>query len=60
MRGDCGVAGKRRVGIHGVSAPCHNKYQLRLDVQHFLWPEYYIMLAILFILHGSFKLHLGV
>ena len=28
-----------------------NEYQLRLDVQHFLWPVYYIT--------WSFKLHLG-
>ena len=29
--------------IHGVSVPCH-EYQLRLDVQRFLWPVYYIAL----------------
>ena len=29
-----------------------NEYQLRLDVQRFLWPAYYI------ILRGSFTLHL--
>ena len=52
MRGDSGVAGEGRVvGVpkfHGESAPC---YQLRLDVQCFLWPAYYLY----YILCGSFK-----
>ena len=38
--GDGGVAGEGRV----VNVPKFhhviNKYQLRLDVQHFLWPVY--------------------
>ena len=63
MRGDSGVAGEGRVvGIpkfHSLGK-CINKYQLRLDVQLFLWPVYYIMLYYLYYLHGSFKLHLGV
>ena len=62
MRGDSGVAGEGRVvGVpkfHAwVSARDINKYQIRLDVQSLLWPVYYI---VLFILSGSFKLHLGV
>ena len=64
MRGDCGVAGEDRlVGeIPGVSAPyAINEYQLRLDAQCILWPVYYIIdLHYIFILRGSFKLHLGV
>ena len=31
--------------IHGVSTPAINEYQLRLDVQRFLWPVYYIIYA---------------
>ena len=30
--------------IHGVNAPCINEYQLRLDVQRFLWPAYYLFI----------------
>ena len=38
-----------------------NEYQLGLDVQHFLWPVYYIViLIILNYLHGSFNLGLHV
>ena len=44
MRGDDGVAGEGRV----VNVPkfhhAINEYQLRLDVQCFLWPVYYIRL----------------
>ena len=45
MRGDSGVAGEGRVvGIpdfyHAI-----NEYQLRLDVQRFLWPVYYIVIV---------------
>ena len=46
MRGDGGVAGEGRV----VNVPkfyhAINEYQLRLDVQCFLWPVYYIRLYI--------------
>ena len=45
MRGVGGVAAEGRVvgllKFHSWgSAPCHNEYQLRLDVQRFLWPVY--------------------
>ena len=47
MRGDGGVAGEGRV----VCAPkfhswgkCTAIFQIRLDVQSFLWPVYYIVL----------------
>ena len=47
MRGDGGVAGEGRV----VNVPkfhhAINEYQLRLDVQCFLWPVYYIQLYLL-------------
>ena len=47
MRGDS-VKGELLVYqsfIPGVSTPCHyNEYQLRLDVQRFLWPVYYVAL----------------
>ena len=49
MRGDGGVAGEGRVvGVpkfHSwgkCTMTLYNKYQLRLDVQRFLWPAYYI------------------
>ena len=49
MRGDGGVAGEGRVvGVpkfHSwgkCTMPLANEYQLRLDVQHFLRPVYYI------------------
>ena len=48
MRGDCGVAGEGRVvdvpKFHswGKCTVTLNKYQLRLDVQRFLWPAYCI------------------
>ena len=62
MRGDSGVAGEGRVvGIlkfHSWGKCTINEYQLRLDVQHFLWPAHYIILHV-FILRESFKLHLG-
>ena len=52
MRGDGGVAGEGRVvGVPKVHAI--NQYQLRLDVQHFLWPVY------LFIYTGSLSHILG-
>ena len=66
MRGDGSVAGERRV----LGLP---KFQLKLDVQHFLWPVYYISYIITLYYAGrlscilgcnylrwSFKLHLGV
>ena len=47
MRGDSGVADEGRVvGIpkfHSWGKCMHhaiNEYQLRLDIQHFLWPVY--------------------
>ena len=53
VRGDGIVAGEGRV----VCVPkfhswgkCTNEYQLRLDVQRFLWPVYYISYIILIIL----------
>ena len=52
MRDDSGVAGEVRVvGVPKVHAI--NKYQLRLDVQHFLWPVY------LFIYTGTLSCILG-
>ena len=52
MRGDSGIAGEGRVvGVPKVHAI--NEYQLRLDVQHFLWPVY------LFIYTGSLSRILG-
>ena len=61
MRGDCGVAGEGRLvdvpkfhSLGKCTMPLINEDQLRLDVQRFLWPVYYIGL---FILCGS---HLGV
>ena len=65
MRVDGGVAGEGRVAgvpkFHswGISAPCHfNKYQLRLDVQRFLWPVYYIIYItrVLYFLECDFPL----
>ena len=51
MRGDCSVAGEGRlVGVpkfHSwgkCTMHAINEYQLRLDVQRFLWPVYYIRL----------------
>ena len=61
MRGEGGVAGEVRV----VALPkfhswgkyhAINECQLRLDVQHFLWPVNYLFIYI----RGSLKLHLGV
>ena len=45
MRGDGGVAGEGRiVGVPKFHScgKCSMQYQLRLDVQRFLWPVYYI------------------
>ena len=55
MRGNSGVANEGRVVgyqsfIPGVIAPCHNEYQLRLDVQRFLWPMYYIVMLFMRVL----------
>ena len=47
MRGDSGVAGEGRVvgvPILGYVHHAINEYQLRLDVQRFLWPVYYTAL----------------
>ena len=54
VRGDGDVAGEGRVvGVPKIRAI--NEYQLRFDVQHFLWPVY------LFIyLHKSSNSHLRV
>ena len=60
MRGDSGVAdegrvvgvpkfhswGKCTMGDHAI-----NEYQLRLDVQRFLWPVYYIVILYYIILY---------
>ena len=50
MRGDNGVASERRVvGVpkfHSwgkCTMPFNNEYQLRLDVQRFVWLVYYIV-----------------
>ena len=56
VKDEGGVAGEGKL----VGAPkfhfwaCHNEYQLILDVQHFLWPVYYIIY-----IKGSFNSHLG-
>ena len=64
MRVDGGVAGEGRVAglpnFHswGISAPCHfNEYQLRLDVQRFLWPVYYITRVLYFASWGVISLY---
>ena len=62
VRGDCGVAGEGRLdgvpkfSFLGWVHRAINEYQLRLDVQRFLWTVNYIKYITL---HGSFKLHLG-
>ena len=52
VRGDGSVAGERKVD--GLP-----KFQLKLDVQRFLWPVYYISYIITLYYAGP-KLHLGV
>ena len=58
MRGGGGVAGEGRVvGVPKFHSwgKCTMQYQLRLDVQRFLWPVYYIVILcyiILFIYAG--------
>ena len=52
MRGDSGVAGEGRVAgipkFHSWGTyTMRFKYQLRLDVQRFLWPVYYLYYIIL-------------
>ena len=51
MRGDGGVSGEGRVvGVPKFHSWGHaiNEYQLRLEVQRFLLPAYYISYIILF------------
>ena len=56
MRGDSGAAGEGRVvGVLKFHSwgkcTMPNEYQLRLDVQHFLWPVYYI--GLYYIIYGG-------
>ena len=61
VRGEVGVAGERKlVGvpslIPGVKVyPAINEYQLRLDVQRFLWPVYYRYIRLFIITLAAVK-----
>ena len=60
MRGDGGAADVELLVFHSLGKVHHdiNEYQLRLDVQRFLWPVYYITYLFIY-LRGSYLSHLG-